>query len=523
MLKPSDDRWGVRALLALIVIGAIDRTYLLFVFGFRYIGIDDALIQQVAVDYGNGIFREPFLYGQNYNPMLEALLAAPFVRFGAAPWIALPIVTSILALIPFWSFAWWCRKHEWISAALVFASMPIVLPVEWGMMTTMSRGFVHGIAWLALLPWLQEWKHPLFKHASTALVLATAMFCNPNALPLVAGIGIWLIAQHFRTVVFWCMNLVALGTFIAIHFRTQAFFDDHPIVHPLGANDLHFSPQLFWYGLRHPDDHLLHVNPFGGWAIIVLLGLVVDGYVLWRSHQRAMALSLVAGLLVMVLALGIVKVHAGCHSVFFPLSRMFLSFPVMVAMVTAFHLRSAPLSKKWILLVLLVVPTGLVADKMSRTEAVIDREIAQQSCAFVREELISETRERCERIKAAALAEQVELIVPIRWPGIRVDHQQHFSAHFGCYACEQLVAGFPPVYGAGYDRRSWLHARYESAPVGRVLFVGGDQDAWTRAMDRGRKISNASTDRIAMHAATCDTIAVGDLILELGVDDDLGR
>ena len=27
--------------------------------------------------YGKGTFREPYLYGQNYNPMWEALLAAP--------------------------------------------------------------------------------------------------------------------------------------------------------------------------------------------------------------------------------------------------------------------------------------------------------------------------------------------------------------------------------------------------------------------------------------------------------------
>lgn len=83
----------VRLLVLLIACALEHRLLLLIHFGSTHIGIDGALIQQVALDNTQGIFREPFLYGQNHNPMLEAVLAAPFIRMGAARWMALPIVT----------------------------------------------------------------------------------------------------------------------------------------------------------------------------------------------------------------------------------------------------------------------------------------------------------------------------------------------------------------------------------------------------------------------------------------------
>lgn len=522
MWKPSAERWGLWAFWGLVALCALDRIYLLCVFGFRYVGIDDALIQQVAVDYGHGIFREPFLYGQNYNPMLEAFLAAPFVRLGGAPWIVLPIITSFLALIPFWSLAFWSKKNGWLASSLAFAFMPLLLPVEWGMMTSMSRGFVHGIALLAFLPWVQEWKQPLPKHAFSALILVAALFCNPNAFPLVAGSAAWLLSTHFKRPVFWSMNFMACGAALVLHMKAQSFFDAHPLIHPLAREDLHFSFALLRSGILHLDDHFLHVNPFGGWAILILVGLLADAYSTWRLGHRAFAGSLLTGVLATVLALGVVKVHEGCASVFFPMSRMFLSLPLMLATAAAIYLHAVTI-RKWVFALLLLLTTALLVQKTMSTEEVIQRELAQQSCGYVREEAISDLRARCERIKAAAHAQHADVVVPVRWPGIRVDHQAHFAAHFTCYACEQLVRDFPPVYGAGYDRRSWRWVEHEGPSKARVLFVGGDTTSWAHAMAAGRAITNTSAHGFAMHTAQCDTISIGDFLVELGIDDDLGR
>lgn len=71
------ERSVVRVFRALLLIGISQRAHVCTYSAFQYIGIDHALIQQIAMVYGKGTFREPYLYGQNYNPMWEALLAAP--------------------------------------------------------------------------------------------------------------------------------------------------------------------------------------------------------------------------------------------------------------------------------------------------------------------------------------------------------------------------------------------------------------------------------------------------------------
>jgi len=523
MWRQVDERWAARAVWALLLLGICDRTFLLFTFGFRYIGIDDALIQQVALDYGNGLFREPFLYGQNYNPMLEALLAAPFMRLGGAPWVVLPIVTSILALLPFWSFAWWSMKRASFPAAMILAAMPLVLPTEWGMMTTMSRGFVHGIALTALVPWLQDLRRPLLKHISTALVLVTALFCNPNALPLVAGICIWLITQHFKSMGFWMMNTLATVAYLIIQDQAQGFFRDHPqdLIHPLAASDLIFKPELIGNGILHIGDHLLHQSPFSvATPILVPIVLLGSLILLWKHSMKQAALALLSAVVVMVLALGVVKVHEGCASVFFPLSRMFLTLPLLLSISIGLLLWRSVISR-WVAITVPILLAMLVTGKIAGTERVIENELAQQSCAYVREEKLTAIHDRCALIKAAADRQHADLIVPIRWPGIRVDHRSHFMAHFSCYACEVLVKKFPRVHGLGYDRRSWT--RPPNDQRGTVLFVGGDPTHWQAAMTNNTSISAIREAEIELHAITCSYGTMDSLILALGVDDDLHR
>lgn len=524
MWKPTAEQLIRPAVWLALGLGLLERAIVLFGFAFTHIGIDDALIMQVAVDYGNGIFREPFLYGQNYNPMLEALLAAPLVRFGAAPWIVLPLITSLLALLPFWSLALWCMKRGYGMPALLIASFPLALPTEWAMITSMPRGWVHGIALLAFIPWSQDLHRPVARHLTTALVLVAALFCNPNALPLVAGAAVLLIARHHRDPRFWVLSGLAAGLGWLAHAGAQGFYAAYSerVVHPLLPADLHFSMELLKDGAIHIKRHVLHLHPFMSMAWIAVLLILAAAVVLWRHGKGTSSAALVVPLLLMIVALGIPKVHEGCASVFFPQSRMMLAFPILLAISNAVLIKDLQLPRT-VLLTLPIAWVGAVALKASDLSERVELQLAHQECAWVREEPIQAVRERCASIKHAAAKHRAALIVPIRWPRIKADHQRHFAAHFTCYACEVLTGPFPPVFGAGYDRRSWVREAHEAQPQGRVLFVGGDERAWQLASAAGRVIEDVSDAGIHMHIARCDTIAVGDFILQLGVDDDLGR
>lgn len=524
MSARGDEPWARWAVLAIVLLTISERAAVLVVFGFRYIGIDDALIQQVAIDYGNGVFREPYLYGQNYNPMLEALLAAPFVRWGAPPWIILPVITSILALMPFWSWSLFALRRHAVAAALVLCGLPLLLPLEWGLITTMPRGWVHGLALLAPLPWMLRARSAWVRHALAALTAVIAVLLNANALPLAAGAMIWLISTDAPKPTLWISLLGASLVGLVAHMAAQDWYASHPgsIMHPLTANDLHFDPSLLRDSLVHLRSHVLHMHPFGGLAGLAIMLIAAAILVLAKRGQWREALALLIAMSASLLALGLPKLQEGCASVFFPQSRMLLGLPLIIGAACGLVLSTSSVPRR-LLQVIVPVAVLAVAFRSSRVQRAVNHEMAFQGCAWVREEPIADVRSRCAIIAETARVHGCELIVPVRWPGIQEDHRLHFSAHLTCYACPQLIEGFPDAYGAGYDRRSWIREEHERPEQGRVLFVGGDARGWRTVMSQSGGIEDVSTDGLLMHIARCDTVAPGEFLLRAGADDDLGR
>jgi hypothetical protein len=88
-----------------ILLAAFERVVLVAFSSSCCVSTDDAVMWHAAVDYAHGRFYGPYYYGQDYGPMLEALVAAPFVRLGVPFRLLMPAVTSFLALVPNWSFA----------------------------------------------------------------------------------------------------------------------------------------------------------------------------------------------------------------------------------------------------------------------------------------------------------------------------------------------------------------------------------------------------------------------------------
>lgn len=524
MSEQRDDRWARWSVWIIIGLTIAERAWLLTVFGFRYIGIDDALIQQVAIDYGHGVFREPYLYGQNYNPMLEALLAAPFVRWGTPPWIILPAITSLLALLPFWSWGLFALKRRAVAAAVLLCGLPLILPLEWGLITTMPRGWVHGLALLAPLPWILRAPRTWLRHALAALFTVAAVLLNANALPLAAGAVIWLVSTDARKPTLWISLLAASLAALVLHTAAQDWYAAHPgsIIHPLLASDIIFDPRLLWDALVHLRAHLLHMHPFGSMTGLAVLLVVAAALVLLRRGEWRKSIAILAALGVMLLALGLPKLHEGCDSIFFPQSRLLLGLPLLIGAASGLVLNSKRIPRN-VLLTGLSVAALLVTFRSTKVQGIVNREMALQECAWVREEPITEVRLRCDVIAETAMTHGCDLIVPLRWPGIKVDHRAHFAAHLTCYACPQLSEGFPEAYGAGYDRRSWIREAHERPAQGRVLFVGGDPEGWRRAEAIGYDVEDVSIDGLLMHIARCDTVAPSAFITCTGVDDDLGH
>lgn len=524
MRWPASPSAARLVLTGLIALTAAERAWLLHVFAFRHIGIDDALIMQVARDYSQGLFREPYLYGQNYNPMLEALLAAPFVGLGAAPWIALPIVTALLALLPFWSWSIWALRKGWGASALAVAALPLALPAEWGMITSMPRGWVHGLALLAVIPWAMDIRRPWPRHMALGLTTVAALLLNPNALPLAAALAAWLALREGRLPSLWMAGAAALGLGYAAHRGAQAWYASRPgtVMHPLLPEDLAYDSGLLAKGMAGLDAHLLHLHPFGGMGWLALALLLAATALLASRRQVNAAAALAIGTAALLLALGVPKVHEGCASVFFPQSRMMLALPLLMAAAAAALLHQVRMPV-WAGPAVLAAGIAAAGAKAIRLDEVVRHELAHQQCAWVREAPIHRVRDLCGRVKHAAQAAGARVVVPIRWPSIRDDHEAHFRAHLVCYACEALEAGFLPTYGAGYDRRSWRRSAHEAPQDAAVLYVGGRPDAWERAIAGGINAQRISDDSLLLHAVAGDRRTVSEFLIATGADDELGR
>ena len=57
-------RWPAWVMGSLIRLACIDRAHLIVELGFRCTSTDEVIIWQIARDYGQGIFREWYMYGQ---------------------------------------------------------------------------------------------------------------------------------------------------------------------------------------------------------------------------------------------------------------------------------------------------------------------------------------------------------------------------------------------------------------------------------------------------------------------------
>jgi len=189
------------ALMGIMLLSALDRLGVLLQFGFTHVGNDDAIFWQAVRDYAQGVFHEPFMYGQDYTVMLEAFTAVPFHLLGMPLNIALPVVTSLLIMLPFWSTAWWAHRQGKVTWSLAIAAFPILLPVTYGIITSMPRGFVGGCAMLAAWPWCTTIDRPLWRGAAAGLVLGASLFLNPNSLLFVAPVALlfaWEERSNFR-------------------------------------------------------------------------------------------------------------------------------------------------------------------------------------------------------------------------------------------------------------------------------------------------------------------------------------
>jgi hypothetical protein len=335
--QPLETRrhWLPLAALALVsVLLVADRVRYLTHFGFVVTDADQTSLWYQADDVAHLRFREPCFYGQSYNVAIEAWLAAPLLWLKVPVWAALPIVTVALSLLPFavLSVIAYRKGQRWIGPIILL--IPLALPVQYLVVSSLPRGFVTGIA--AAVPavacWLIGRSRATFAVGSFFAVVALTI--NQSCAILLLPAGVYALLTNWRSARFYLFSLIgaAIGSpapillwlFYRVHPECDAYRPKAPFVFDWPTLRCSVSrPGLsFFFNDFFPGHGY-------GWMIVIVLPVMFVTLLLVKQFKMSIAMLL--GGVFTIACLGIIRVHSAFDNIFYPASRMFLAVPVVVA------------------------------------------------------------------------------------------------------------------------------------------------------------------------------------------------
>jgi hypothetical protein len=342
---PSIFSWAM--VVVLIIAGCLiaNRIYYLTHFGLVYTDGDQTAFWYQAEDLAHGIFREPCLYGQNYNVPVESWGAVPLIWMGLPAYLAVPVVGAFLGVLPFLILAAlaYGRGQRW-GAAIVLL-IPLALPIEYTVVSSLPRGFVNGLAVAtgALACWMfYQSRKSFFLGAFFAVVGVTV---NPNCAIVLLAAGVFALLMNYRLVDFYLFSLLGGIAALPVPMLIRLFYKYHPECDAYSPKvSMHFYWDLFKGSLFATDQPTLTLNRpeldlfFGhfipileqGWIILWVLGAMVVLLLLVLRFRAAFAFLLAAAFT--IFSLGVERLHTVSDNVFYSGSRMFLAVPVLIAM-----------------------------------------------------------------------------------------------------------------------------------------------------------------------------------------------
>jgi hypothetical protein len=456
----------------LLVFGLLDRSILLVEFGFQYVGDDDGVIWAATTDYANGEFHEPYFYGQDYNPMLEALLGALFVKIGCPHWVVMPVITSLLALLPFWSFGLWHYQRREHAMACLCAAMPILLPVEYGMITTITRGFVTGVAILSFFPWTLGIVHDRWRNVLIGLVLSAAVFFNPNASVLAIAFASEQFLRSDRRITFLLSALAGAIPMLLAYGAARAYYLSRPdtLVHTLYDWRSVFHVEGIPEGLGKLDLLFSWLFPVAWqWGQLAFYTLLLLTLLLYSKKRFSMAIGATLSVLLILFSFGFAKTHDGEFNVFYPAARMFLAMPLLLLWALS-GLVTFVRHQSRVIVSAMALSMGCMTYKAWLTPATVAQQVTH-----VTGQVMEMPRARLQKDKdrIVALCEEHGIDALII-----MEHRQPWENIYRCYLYGAIDDRMPPTYHYPRDRRYWRREAISAAILPDLMIVGSDPGAW---------------------------------------------
>lgn len=448
--KKSTGRIEVLLLLLAGIISLTDRLILITGFHFRITDIDQLVQWCGAKDYSQGVFHEPFFYGQDYNPMVEAFLAIPLVWSGVAIFKALPITVMVLSLLPFLLFSLpFIKEKSWFSAFIILL-WPALMPIEYGVVANLPRGYISGLAIAGFTAFCLSRPKSTSSLALFGFVFPFAVWACPNSLILFSFLVPILWIENIKNWRFYVFPVLFGLGFFAVNIMAKGYYENHPesvvfesfnSFRPVWILSAWKEGEL-WTSLHG----ILPLTSDGGFLVLPVL-LIISIALIRLDPKKGF--GLIVCTLTIIVAFGHSRVYAGNQDLFYSTSRFWLAVPLVLSLALAWLFSNAKLNR-WPALILLVLAVANVSVKQSGThnlflaeqESIIGREVPRMS--------IDRIEDHCDLIDSVATANHADLVIYLAGPDAFGHAPQFFN-----YGCRFLNSESPLSFMEKNDRLTW--------------------------------------------------------------------
>ena len=316
-----------------LILLLIDRSLSLYFFNFNYGDVDQLVMWNGAVDYANGIFQEPYFYGQPYNYMLESFVSIPLLWVNVPIYKALPITTTLLGILPYILFAIFLLRKNHFFWSLCILAIAILLPIEFNFLTAISRGFVQAFLFLPLLflPLL----NPSNKKFIPLLFITTGLciIANQSAILLLFPIVMYIASYHYKSIRFY-LHILWILPFWILDSCSKYYYKLHPEKVLLEITGLKLDLPTFIDTLTNPNK-LEYLLPFHfSNSYFYLISLTVLATIAYLKQSKHVVILIVSSIVLLLFTFAIPKVQAEYPlqnaGIFFTVSRFYLTLPILL-------------------------------------------------------------------------------------------------------------------------------------------------------------------------------------------------
>ncbi|MBO6517648.1 MAG: hypothetical protein JJ975_13970 [Bacteroidia bacterium] len=455
---------GRRAAVGALIVFLVLRYLILIRFNWQFVDSDQAVNWLTAVDLSEARFYSPYFYGQFYNSILEAFCSAPWIALGLPVEKVVPLVSNLLGALPFLTLFFFFYSRSNFVLAMVTLAVATCLPIEYHLISSMTRGFMGGLVVLITGFAFVHYSRWMFQFIGYLLCLVS-IFINPNASVVLAPFALFWIIQHKQYQSHRKPLLVGAAGFVLIYMAFQLFKAKHPTYQIHKLWELELSWNHFTDSVLHINERLASVVPFlpnHGGILFLMLGVILT-LVAVRQRSKTSIILIVGGMGFVLLSFFVNKTTDGSTSIFFPYSRMYLGVPILLVLALSQLITSRLTFKSiGVLSTLVILGFGLQA---SRLNEVVEQEVRLNS-GHVQVKRIYDLCVACNELKALADENQCELMV---------FHSKTDEYTYGCKALHPELRTIHPEY----DRRAWTFEQEGRKVYDRVLFLD-----WNLSLDK---------------------------------------